>query len=239
LDNSIDRQVGEKVTTYNLAEANFKLLHVALSRMRTSLFTVAAFLLRLAHAESIIFHQLQPVEIFYQPLTQSTSTGKVSQLASISYNVSTLDSIVHQYTPPAAAETTNEPQTSSPLIRIFTNSAKGSTSVTSLSTFKPTNTPILTLHLNDDASVFAASFSADPLSPSSSSKDPSSNLIVNILPPTPGPAPKLNQRKPVVVGADGKEVPQVPEVEKSFFQKYWWAFALVAVLALTGGGGDK
>lgn len=207
--------------------------------MKVSFITAVAVLLQLAPTGAIVSDQLQSIEIFYQPLTHSTSNAKVSELASISYNVSTLESIVHRYSPPAAAETTNEPQTSHPLFRIFTNSPKGSSTVTSLSSFNPGYTPILTFHLNDDALVFSASFSADPISPSSSSNDISSNLKVNILRATPGPAPKLNQRKPAVLSADGKEIPQVPEVEKSFFQKYWWVFALVAVLAVTGGGGDK
>ncbi len=207
--------------------------------MKISLIAAAAAaVLQLTSTGAIVVDRLQPVEIFYQPLSHLTSNTKVSELASISYNVSTLDSIVYRYSPPAAAETTND-QTSHPLFRIFTNSPKGSTTITSLSAFNPAYTPILTLHLNEDALVFSASFSADPISPSSSATDPSSNLKVNILRPTTGPAPKLNQRKPAVLGADGKEVPQVPEVEKSFFQKYWWAFALVAVLAVTGGGGDK
>jgi hypothetical protein len=54
-----------------------------------------------------------------------------------------------------------------------------------------------------------------------------------------GPSPKLNTRKPPVVGADGREVPQEAEQpEKTFFQKYWWVFILVSVFALAGGG-DK
>jgi hypothetical protein len=54
-----------------------------------------------------------------------------------------------------------------------------------------------------------------------------------------GPVPKLNSRKPTVVGPDGKESPAEGEVsEKSFFQKYWWVFLILTVVAMAGSG-DK
>ncbi len=202
--------------------------------MRVSLFAAAALLLQPVHAESVIFDQLQPVHVFYQPL----SSTKSSPLASIHFNVSSLESRVSSYTPPAAGDATTKPETSHPLFRISTNSVGDSTTISSLSTFNPTYMQTVALHLNDDGLVCAASFSADPLIPPPTSNTPTANLKVTLLPPNPGPTPKLNSRKPVVVGSDGKEIAQEPQVEKSFFQKYWWALALVAVLALTGGG-DK
>jgi hypothetical protein len=205
--------------------------------MRLPLLTAAACLLRLAHAETIIPAELQPVHIFYQPVTQPTSNTKASPLAAIRYNPATLETEIISYTPPKVDDTLNQPETSHPLFRISTGSPHGSTTVTSLASFNPAYTQILTLHVNDDNLVSAASISADPLTrPRLGSPD--LNLKVVLLRPTPGPTPKLNVKKPVVVDAEGKEVPQVPEVEKTFLQKYWWAFALVAVLALTGGG-DK
>lgn len=194
-------------------------------------------MLRFVCAESILSEQVQPVNIFYQPV-QSLSGVKDSLIASIEYNISTLESRIVSYSPLAASDTLNEPETSHPLVRISTDSPGGSTTITSLSTFNPAHTQILTLHLRDDDLVFAASFSADPLTPPSTSEDPKIKLKVVILRPQPGPTPKFNERKPVMIGSDGKEIPQAAEVEKSFFQKYWWVFALVAVLALAGGG-DK
>jgi hypothetical protein len=62
---------------------------------------------------------------------------------------------------------------------------------------------------------------------------------VELITPTPGPMPKLNSRKPTVIGPDGKEAPAEGEVpEKSFFQKYWWVFLLLTVVAMAGSG-DK
>lgn len=210
-------------------------LYSTLPKMRASIFSAITVLLPLAQAEPVIFDQLKRVHIYSQHLSNTVP----SPLASIDYNTSSLESKVLSYFPQAVSETTNEPQTSHPLLRISTDSADSSTTITSLSTFNPTYTQTLSLHLNGDGVVFAASFSADPLNPPPpTSNDPIQHLKVVLVEPNLGPTPKLNSRKPVVVGADGKEIPQVPEVEKSFFQKYWWAFALVAVLALSGGG-DK
>jgi hypothetical protein len=206
--------------------------------MRFSFSAAGALLLALSHAESIITDPVQSVHIFYQPITQALSDTKNSLLASIKYDTSTLESRVLTYSPPAAIDTMNESQKSHPLVRIFTDSPHGSTTITSLPAFNPGFKQTLTLHLDNDNLVFAASFSADPLPPPSASDSSQPNLKVVLLRPTSGPTPKLHLRKPAVVDADGKEIPQAPEVEKSFFQKYWWALALVAVLALSGGG-DK
>ncbi|KAF7502376.1 hypothetical protein GJ744_005968 [Endocarpon pusillum] len=206
--------------------------------MRVSLFAAAALMLQDVHAEVTILPQLQSVDIFYQ-LMRSSPDDKGSLLAFVKYNVSSLESTLLSYSPPATSDTATELGTSHPLFRISTNTPDGSTTVTSLSTFSPTYTQTLTLHLRDDDLVFAASISAEPLvlSPPTP-QDPKTSLKVVVVRPQPAPTPKLNVRKPVVVDADGKEVPQEPEVEKTLFQKYWWALALVAVLALAGGG-DK
>lgn len=212
--------------------------HILIRKMRALILILAALLLRHAHGDFLVPDELQPIRIFSQPVAQSLSHTNISPLASIEYNISNHESRLLSYSPPVISNTKNEPLISHPLFRISTDSMDGSTMVTSLSTFNPAYAQTLTLHLRDDGLVFAASFSADPLTPPSTSNIPAPNLEVILLAPKPGPAPKLNIRKPVAVGADGKEMPQAPEVEKSFFQKYWWAFALVAVLALAGGG-DK
>ncbi len=206
--------------------------------MRVSLLAAAALMLQAARAEATTSPQLQSVDIFYQPI-KSLPNDKKALLASVKYNISSLESSVLSYAPPAASDTTTEPGVSHPLFRISTNTPGGSTTVTDLSTFSPTYAQTLILHLREDYLVLAASISAESrASPTRSSQDPKANLKVVFVRPQPGPTPKLNVRKPVVVGADGKEMPQEPEVEKTFFQKYWWALALVAVLALVGGG-DK
>ena len=214
--------------------------HLTRLTMRVSLLAATAFMLQAVHAETTVLPQLQSVDIFHQPI-RSLPDDKRSEslLAFVKYNVSSLESTVLSYSPPTTSDTTTELRTSHPLLRISTNTPDGSTTVTSLSTFNPRYTQTLTLHLRDDGLVLAASISVEPLVPSpATSQDPKAILKVVVVRPQPGPTPKLNVRKPVVVGADGKEIPQEPEVEKTFFQKYWWALALVAVLALAGGG-DK
>ena len=65
----------------------------------------------------------------------------------------------------------------------------------------------------------------------------SGNVWINLRAPTPGPTPALIERKAPVVGADGHELPE--EVERSFFQRYWWIFLIGALFALQSGGGEK
>ena len=63
---------------------------------------------------------------------------------------------------------------------------------------------------------------------------------VNLIPATPGPAPRLMSRAPPKVDGEGNEiVEQDQQAEKSFFQKYWWVFLLLAVLTMGAGGGEK
>ncbi|KLU89737.1 hypothetical protein MAPG_08706 [Magnaporthiopsis poae ATCC 64411] len=47
--------------------------------------------------------------------------------------------------------------------------------------------------------------------------------------------PALN--RPVVLSAEGKQVP--PVEEKTLLQKYWWLAALLVFLVVTGGGDGK
>jgi hypothetical protein len=217
---------------------SFTFLILPYLSMRVFAFAATVLLLQPTYAESVTSLHHQGVEVFYEPATQTLPNTKGSLLASLEYDKSTLENRTLVYSPPATSDATNQPETSHPLLRISTNSPDSSTTVTSLATFNFAWTQTLTLHLNDDGTVFAASFSADPLLAPPTSEIPKDKLKVVLLPPSHGPTPKLIVRKPVVVSADGKEVPQEPEVERSFFQKYWWAFALVAVLALAGGG-DK
>ncbi|RPB16910.1 hypothetical protein P167DRAFT_561872 [Morchella conica CCBAS932] len=63
----------------------------------------------------------------------------------------------------------------------------------------------------------------------------SSSPTVRILTQAPGPQPALN--KPIVLTPDGK-IP-VPEVEKTFLQKYWWVLLGATLLIMTSGGGAE
>jgi len=63
-------------------------------------------------------------------------------------------------------------------------------------------------------------------------------LNVQVLRPSVGPQPHLNQQK--AGGSSGQIVGEEGEpVEKTFFQRYWWVFVIGAFLALSGGGGES
>lgn len=62
---------------------------------------------------------------------------------------------------------------------------------------------------------------------------------VNLLPVGHGPAPKLNSRQPPQVDAEGREIVQEEQAEKTFFQKYWYILLAVAFVLMSGGGGKE
>lgn len=62
---------------------------------------------------------------------------------------------------------------------------------------------------------------------------------VNLLLTGQGPAPKLISRKPPQVDAEGREVVEEEQPEKTFFQKYWFVFLGLAFLMMTSGGGGS
>ena len=181
----------------------------------------------------------------------------VKPLATIFYDPDTLKSTVSSWTPPLVDSL--QPATTEPispqLLRILLPS--GSSTLTSLGTFNSSLFQHIDLHLSPagDGSVFSASvYASTPVVevlPKGKSKtktkksaqiqkntEPNDNVKVKVMGAKPGVAPKLASRKPPVVGADGREQPATEELEKSFFQKYWWLFAVVALLAMAGGG-DK
>ena len=180
----------------------------------------------------------------------------VKPLTTIFYDHTTLKTSITSWTPPSLdslKSTTAEP-TSPQLLRILLPS--GSSTLTSLGTFNNSLSQNINLHLSPtgDGNIFSASvYASTPLvdvlpsgSKSTSKKaaeaqknvQANANIRVKIISPALGPAPKLASKKPPVVGPDGKEQPAAEEVEKSFFQKYWWVFGIVALLAMAGGG-DK
>lgn len=198
----------------------------------------------------------QSITLSYQSLLPGSQS--VKPLATIFYDPDTLKSSVSSWTPPSVdslQSATAEP-TSPQLLRILLPS--GSSTLTALGTFNNSLRQNVDLHLSPvgDGSVFSASvYASTPILeilPSGSKakakakklaqaqKDAKahSNVQVKVVGTTPGPAPKLLSKKPPVVGPDGREQPAPEDVEKSFFQKYWWIFAVVALLAMAGGG-DK
>ncbi|RMZ74914.1 hypothetical protein DV737_g5610, partial [Chaetothyriales sp. CBS 132003] len=62
---------------------------------------------------------------------------------------------------------------------------------------------------------------------------------VTLIPAKAGPTAKLGSRAPPQLDADGNEILQKQEQEKTFFQKYWWVFLAASLLALGSGGGEK
>lgn len=64
-------------------------------------------------------------------------------------------------------------------------------------------------------------------------------IKVNLLTAQSGPVPTLATRAPPVVGADGREIAEDPQQEKSLLQKYWWVGLILVVLTMGGGGGEK
>jgi hypothetical protein len=196
------------------------------------------------------------VTLSYESLLPGSQS--VKPLATIFYDPNTLKSSISSWTPPSIESllsTTAEP-TSPQLLRILLPS--GSSTLTSLGTFNDSLSQHIDLHLSPlgDGSIFSASvYSSTPIVESLPSRSKSmaqskklaeapknakinSNVQIKVMGNTPGIAPKLVSRKPLVVGADGREELAPEEIPKSFFQKYWWAFAVVALLAMAGGG-DK
>jgi hypothetical protein len=134
----------------------------------------------------------------------------------------------------------------------------GSSTLTSLGTFNNSLSQNIDLHLSPvgDGSIFSASVYAftpvvevlpsgstakskvKKLAEAQKNAQANANVQVKVIGSLPGAVPKLASKKPPVVGPDGREQPAPEEVEKSFFQKYWWVFAIAAVLAMAGGG-DK
>lgn len=196
------------------------------------------------------------ITLSYESLLPESQS--VKPLATIFYDPDTLKSSISSWTPPSTdslRSTTAEP-VSPQLLRILLPS--GSSALTSLGTFNNSLNQNIDLHLSpvgDGSVLFASVYASTPivevLPSGSKSKTKAKKLAeaqknakdntdvqVKVMGTIPGVTPKLVSKKPPVVGADGREQPAPEEVEKSFFQKYWWIFAVVALLSMAGGG-DK
>lgn len=143
------------------------------------------------------------------------------QLAQVTYNPSTLTSTVSALSPPQG------PYQSENLVRVGLYDSKTSDwrgIVTSAASFDTKYQQKISLHLDDDGSVWHVGFSAYP-KPKSIVQNANmkidtitdaSQVVVEIIKPSAGPTPVLN--KPVVLTAEGKV--QEKEPEKGMLQKY-------------------
>jgi hypothetical protein len=228
----------------------------------------AAFLLSLLFSRFACAANLPNSIVLSYQATAKSESASIAHLATVSYDPSTLATQLTSWTPPSPDSKSTTPEPTSPqLLRILL--PNGSSTITSLGTFNESLTQHIALQLGPaNGEVLSAcvtatmppgwgrkskkskSKSKTPKPKPKSKKSPkatSSNeqdqkypgVHISISPPAYGPRPKLLDRKPPVVGVDGKEVPEEGQPpEKSFFQKYWWVFAAVSLLALVGGG-DK
>ncbi|KAK2810432.1 hypothetical protein FQN50_002921 [Emmonsiellopsis sp. PD_5] len=169
-------------------------------------------------------------EIFYWPLSPSSSSSP-SPLAQITYNPSTLKSTMVSYTPPQ--QPSNSDSDSTPLLRIGLSPSPPAWTgtLTSLSHFaSPAQTLTLTLHLDADGNVYQAAVSGGEKEGGVGGDKNKQPLRIEFVRPNTAPNPQLN--RPVVLREDGN-LPEA-EVERPLWQKYWWALALIGVLAFTG-----
>lgn len=161
-----------------------------------------------------------------------------SLLAKIAYNPDTLESNVLSYTPPTIETSEKDLKYR---IGFYTTAADGSKqwvgsliSQSGLTTTTTSATQRNTLQLYLSGSqphdLYHVSLSKK-YTPKEESQDP---IGVELVYPSVGALPELN--KPVVVSPDGT-APQ-EEVEKTFLQKYWWVLMIIALMTLTGGGGE-
>ncbi|CEL02436.1 hypothetical protein ASPCAL03606 [Aspergillus calidoustus] len=168
------------------------------------------------------------LEILYWPV----SNPQPSVLAHVSYDPASLKSDLIDYTPPSAAETSEDIVRVGFYISTPLNPKQWVGTLTSLAALRGDNDqkPTLRLHISPSNEVYSVSLASDSSSTSSSSSvnNPRLQLVTDEL----GPRPHLN--RPIVVGPDGKDPEEVPE--KTLFQKYWWVFLILTFLAMSGGG---
>ncbi len=139
-------------------------------------------------------------------------------LAHVSYNAVTLSATVNKYTPP------NPPHNPKDPVRVGIYDVEISAwrgVVTSAASFEPQYQQKISLYIDGSANVYHVGFSAYQKAPSKAGGEAldqnreDGQLLVEIVPPNPGPTPYLN--KPVVLSPDGKL--EGKETEKTFLQK--------------------
>ncbi|KAK4541143.1 hypothetical protein LTR36_008217 [Oleoguttula mirabilis] len=190
-------------------------------RSTVALGLLLAFWTSLAYA----VEQEHTVDIFAWPL----SAPKSQSLAKVTFNSTA-----------ATIKTYNEPSipAGDEIVRVGFYHPSGSWSgiATAASNFAAEKTKKLQLHLNPSGELYHVGFTASTLGTSSKTSNSKDGLSVEVVRMKAGPTPQLN--KPVVVNPDGTAPEK--EVEKTFFQKYWWAIAgfLVLQVVMSMGKGD-
>jgi len=157
-------------------------------------------------------------------------TASITPLVEIKYNPSTLFAEIVSY---AAPELPSDVE----LVRlgvhdVATSSWKSSTSVTSAESFSKGYSPTIILSLDAQGGIIGVTCRSGKID-AGQTRD--FGPKVKVVKMSTGKKPVLN--KPIVVSPEGKVAADEPE--KTLLQKYWWVLLGVAVLALTGGGGDK
>ncbi|KEY70690.1 hypothetical protein S7711_07316 [Stachybotrys chartarum IBT 7711] len=178
-------------------------------------------------AAGLVNADLRTANIYIQPIDSTTSP---SHLAEVTYDSSSLSSSsVIAYDAPELPE-------SSDLVRIGLYDPKSSqwisgTTVASVENFSKGYSPTIALSIDRTGEILSAAIKGVQID-AGQTRDFGPKAV--ILPTIKGKQPDLN--KPIVLSPEGKKV---VEEEKTFLQKYWWMLAIVAFLAISGGGGDK
>ncbi|KAJ5201606.1 uncharacterized protein N7498_006269 [Penicillium cinerascens] len=161
-------------------------------------------------------------DVFYWPV----GAAQPSVLARIAYDRASWKSELLSYHPPTDAR--------DGLVRVGlytstpTNSRQWIGSLVSVASLIGEDRPTLRLHLGPAGDVYHVSVA-------SSTGAKATGAQVEIVSSQPGVQPHLN--RPVVVSPDGGNTEEV--VEKSFLQKYWWVFLIIAFLSMSGSAGGQ
>ncbi|KAL4735558.1 hypothetical protein BDV11DRAFT_208384 [Aspergillus similis] len=186
-------------------------------------FSILAFLILLS---SPVLSSYSPqLEILYWPV----ASPEPSALAHVSYDPASLKSELIDYFPPTGPS--RELARVGFYITTPTNPKQWVGTLippSALTEGDSAQKPTLRLHVSPINEIYHVSIGSTAASSTSSSRSIEIELIADKL----GPSPLLN--RPVVVGPDGKNSEEQPE--KTLFQKYWWVFLIVTLLAMSGGG---
>ncbi|KAI9885823.1 MAG: hypothetical protein M1823_002402 [Watsoniomyces obsoletus] len=154
------------------------------------------------------------------------SASSPSPLVEVSYDPSTSETEVSKIHKPPVLKASNE------LVRVGLWDPKTKLFhgiITDGATLDEKHSRIVSLHLDEQDNIWHVDLRRSDAGPSKQSRD---DIQVELVRATPGPEPILNQ--PLVLDDQGK-IPE-PPVEKSFFQKYWWVFLAITMLAMAGSG---
>ncbi|KAI9786744.1 MAG: hypothetical protein M1816_007815 [Peltula sp. TS41687] len=175
------------------------------------------------------------VTVYTWPLSVPSPTPYLE----IKYDPTTLQTAVTKAYPPFAAGA-DANDDNDPLTRVGLwdqSSGRWRGVVTALSGFGEESTRTVSLHLDGKGDVWHVGFYAgkpveDYVVGKTKGSGAAGQVRVELVRATPGPMPVLDE--PMVLDESGR-LPE-KEVEKSFFQRYWWVFMAIAMLAMLGSG---